>query len=208
MLPEPCPYSPEAVTRNENAAIAAIVELVPANAPEARFAADYVLCSEIARACLRDYRNGALHDKARAEAFKRADSMMRQARGHIASLLRLQGVRTRRDANPRTARTADHMQDHALHHLSIAFGRDIPAPAPPPLEPEVEPPQPERNEAPILTEGERYAAIYPKRARLIRENGGMPDLPFPHGFGPPPSSVIEELLTSQSPRILAVDTVE
>ena len=72
-----------------------------------------------------------------------------------------------------------------------------------------EQPEPEPNpDQPRLTDGELYAGMYPERAKLIRDNGGMPDLKFPHSFCPPSDEVIEELLTSQSPRILALDEVE
>lgn len=58
---------------------------------------------------------------------------------------------------------------------------------------------------PKLTDGELYAAIHPKRAKLIREYSGMPPESAGGTFGPPRRAVINELLRSQSPRILAVD---
>ena len=205
LLPAPDPPDPGAETRRDNAAIAECAALCPCNPTEARLAARYVICNERAMEELRRWKDPSLPDKDRAQAFAWGSSLMRQARGNLASLLSVQRERARREATPKATAQADYNEHCTIGQLTSALAalkRPGTSPAwqpPPPPEPDPAP------EQPTLTEGELYAAMYPERAKLIRDNGGMPDLPFPHGFGPPSKLVIDELLTSRSPRILALD---
>ncbi len=208
-LPDPDPYEPdnrdEAFARRDRAAVARVAGLVPANPAEGAVAADHVICSEIAKVSLRAFQDSALPDETRHRAFRWAESMFRQSRGQVATLLRMQAERRRREAVPKGAIHADYTERLVTDYMAAALGYPEihPEPEPPP-EPEPEPTPPPPAE-PVLTEAERYAVTHPRRARLIRQNGGMPDLAFPHSFGPPPASVIRGLLSETSPLILDLD---
>ena len=213
-LPAPDPADPDAETRRDNAAIAECAALGPCNPAEARLAARYVICNEQAMQELRRWRDPNLSDKDRTQAFTWSSSLMRQARGYIATLRGVQRDRLRRNATQEAAVQADYNEHCTIGFMTAALA-DMKQPGtaawqpPPPPQQEPEPPEPELDpDRPRLTDGELYAGMYPKRAKLIRDNGGMPDLKFPYSFGPPSDEVIDELLTSQSPRILALDEVE
>ena len=53
-----------------------------------------------------------------------------------------------------------------------------------------------------LTEAERYAVTYPRRAALIRAHGGVQD---DCGFGPPPPGLVRDIVTGSSPVLLEID---
>jgi hypothetical protein len=190
-----------ATMERDRAAIAMVASLVPAGSAEANAAAHHVILSDIAMGCLRDFQDPSLNDDDRHQAFKWADSLLRQSNAKLALLLRMQAERRKREATPKGAMQSDYVEGNVTHLMAAAIGCATPEPTPPP---EYEP-EPERSTPPpdpILTDGERYAANYPKRAKAIREYGGMP---AHETFGPPTRAVIKELLTSTSPRILAVD---
>lgn len=197
----PDPADPD-IARRDRAAVAQIVGLVPANPAEANQAAHYVILSDVAMACLRRFQDVSRPDKDRSDAFNWATSLLRQSNAKLALLLRMQGERRKREATPKGAMQADAIEANVAASFAIAMGCE----ADPPPQPEPEPgPAPEPAADPVLTEAERYAVTYPKRAKLIRENRGMPDLPFPYSFGPPPQSVIDALLSETSRHILALD---
>jgi hypothetical protein len=54
----------------------------------------------------------------------------------------------------------------------------------------------------LAAEAEYYAHNYPKRARLIRQHGGLPP---DCSFGPPDDELVQELITSPSPILRALD---
>lgn len=205
-LPKPGAPDDAALIERDRAAIAMIASLVPITSAEANAAAHHVILSDIAMGCLREFQDASLTLDDRHQAFKWADSMLRQSNAKMALLLRMQAERRKREATPKSAMQCDYAERHVTYLMASTLGCIDPMPPPDPepeltpgLDPEAEPPPPDE---PKLTEGEFYAAHYPKRAKAIREYGGMP----PHErFGPPTAKVIKELLTSTSPRILAVD---
>jgi hypothetical protein len=54
----------------------------------------------------------------------------------------------------------------------------------------------------LASEADYYARVYPKRARLIRQHGGLPP---DCSFGPPDDELVQELITSPSPLLRALD---
>ena len=131
-------------------------------------------------------------------------SMMRQARGAIGTLQRMQDRRRKLEANAAAAdRTA--WTEHCAAGLMVQELPDAPPvtlpeppPPPPPPEPELaEPPPPDP-----VAEAELYAAIYPDRAALIRRHGGVP---ADARFGPPERYVERELAHGRSPALPALD---
>ena len=222
-LPKPAEGGDEAMIERDRAAIAMIASLVPATSGEANAAAHHVILSDIAMGCLRDFQNRSLRIDDRMQAFKWSESLLRQSNAKMALLLRMQAERRKREATPKSAMLSDYVERNVTYLMSATLGcadatppPTAPQPEPDPertpgVDPGASPPSPEQPKSPAsaseprLTEGEYYAAVHPRRAKAIREYGGMP----PHErFGPPPRAVINELLRSTSPRILAVDEAE
>jgi hypothetical protein len=54
----------------------------------------------------------------------------------------------------------------------------------------------------LAAEADYYARVYPKRARLIRQHGGLPP---DCSFGPPDDELVQELITSPNPILCALD---
>ena len=99
-LPPPITDSPEDAIRRDNAMIAQIAALRPGNADEVILAAQCIAASAQALDCLRLarlHRNDVPHV---LKCTAQAASMMRQSRGALAHLHRLQAQRKRRQAEP------------------------------------------------------------------------------------------------------------
>ena len=54
----------------------------------------------------------------------------------------------------------------------------------------------------LTAEAERYAIVYPRRARSIRQHGGLPP---DCDFGPPDDELVHAIVTGTSPALLALD---
>ncbi|HME20862.1 MAG TPA: hypothetical protein VKI44_05795, partial [Acetobacteraceae bacterium] len=54
----------------------------------------------------------------------------------------------------------------------------------------------------LLAKAELYAAMYPRRAALIRREGRVPDN---CSFGPPDDDVVPVLVHGRTPALLALD---
>ena len=107
-LPPPLEETPEADARRDRGVLNQIKQLVPASAIEAEFAAKCIACGEFQMGCLREAREfGDAHPRKRDKAIAQAVSMGREARGHLASLLRVQATRTRREKTETSAYRAD-----------------------------------------------------------------------------------------------------
>ena len=120
-LPDPDPADPAAEARRDNAAIAECAGLGPCGPTEARLAARYVICNEQAMLELRRWRDPNLADKDRAQAFTWGSSLMRQARGYIATLIRVQRERARREATPKATAQADYNEHCTIGQLTSAL---------------------------------------------------------------------------------------
>ena len=86
-----------------------------------------------------------------------------------------------------------------------------PTPAPAAARPQAEPPSPASARSFVddgepsfdpAAEAERYAIIYPRRARLIRRLGGLPD---DCDFGPPEPELVQAIVAGTSPELRALD---
>ena len=205
-LPAPIPDTPEARAIRDNAAIARVASQLPANAEEADLASLGVLATAHAHECLRragEYNpETPLHQK----FSNRADSMMRQARGFRSLLLRVQAIRQKREANPAAREQAAWIEHSATGLMADALGRPRSVPIFEPTAPApAAQPQPERDpddKFAAMTEAEQYATLYPKRAAQIRVHRGLPPR---CSFGPPEQELIDAILASTSPVLLALD---
>ena len=175
-LPAPVTDTPEDLARRDNAAIAQVASLLPANADEANLAVQYVATSAQSMLCLRLARDYATADHAYFLKFSAlAVGMMRQARSARSLLLRVQAARQKREADNAAADKAAWTEHCAIGLMTDALGRAPPPataeppPPPPPMPMEETAPQPDP-----ATEADQYALIYPRRAALIRSLGGLP----------------------------------
>jgi hypothetical protein len=204
-LPPPVTDRPEDLARRDNAAIAQVASLLPANADEADLAAQYVATSAHAMLCLRLAREYATADHAFFLKYSaQAVGAMRQARGARSLLLRVQAARQKREADNAAADKAAWTEHCAIGLMAEALGRTQPPamvepPPPPPASPTEEPaPQPDPT-----AEADEYALIYPRRAALIRSLGG---LPASCDFGPPSPDLVHAIVTGTSPTLRALDS--
>ena len=201
LLPPPVTDAPEDEARRDNAAIAQVASLLPATAAEATLAAQFVAAHAHAADCLRLARrfesDGALFLKFTAQSA----SMMRQSQGAIRTLLHLQAVRQKREADSAATDRAAWTEHCATEYMAQALPGGRPTSRPP----SAPAPQPSQDEEPTIdpiAAAEEYAQIYPERAALIRRAGGVPDnVPF----GPPEDWLARALVTGRSPALLALD---
>ncbi len=208
-LPPPVTDTPEDLARRDNAAIAQVASLLPANADEANLAVQYVATSAQAMVCLRVAREYATADHAfflKCSAL--AVGVMRQARGARSLLLRVQAARQKREADNAATDKAAWTEHCAIGLMADALGRtSTPATAePPPPPPPMQTPMPMEAAAPQpdpAAEADQYALIYPRRAALIRSLGG---LPATCDFGPPSPELVHSIVTGTSPTLRALDS--
>jgi hypothetical protein len=204
-LPPPVTDTPEDRTHRDNAAIAQVAALLPANAAEAALAAQYVAANAQAMDSLRLARDPAMPLVQVLQCSAQSASMMRQSQGALRMLLRLHAARQKLEANAAaldraawTEHCAAGLMAHALTGAPLA-AVDLPPPPPPPA------PVPEPYAEPVpdpAAEAEEYALIYPRRAALIRQLGRLPDNP---SFGPPEDYLVRALVAGRTPALLALD---
>lgn len=190
-LPDPAIASPEARAAREDLAMAEIAALHPADAIEGELAVQVVAAGAWAKDCLRlarGYRSD-LAETVRCRA--QAMTMMRQMQTALGKLERRQATREKAEAE---------MHPAAMQRAGWWF-REATVPAGPTPPPEPEPAAPPQ-EFGALTEAEQYAVVYPERAARIRAAGG---LPAPLDFGPPEPTLIEALVSGNSPILQALD---
>jgi hypothetical protein len=127
-LPPPLTDSAEDLARRDNAFIAQIASMLPANAEEANIASQHVAAQAHAMACLRDARLPNQTTKVMLQCTAQAASMMRQANAACSLLLRVQSARHKREANNQLLDQAN-MLEHCTMSLMIdTLGRTPPAP--------------------------------------------------------------------------------
>jgi hypothetical protein len=199
----PVSDAPEDLARRDHAAIAQVASMLPANAGEANLAAQSVAASARAIDCMRmanEYRTTDHSFTLKFDA--RAATMMREARGARALLLRLQAVREKREADPAAADRAAWTEHCAIGLMAQALGGLEPAPVAEPPPPAPEPASEEEPQLDPVAEADQYATIYPLRAALIRATGGLPDK---LDFGPPSPDLVQAIVTGTSPALRALD---
>ncbi|HME27458.1 MAG TPA: hypothetical protein VKI44_40080 [Acetobacteraceae bacterium] len=199
-LPAPAVDTPDSRAARDEAAMAAVAALHPADAWEAKLAADLVSAEAYLMDCRRlasEYRNDiAVTLRCRAQA----NSAMRELRSLLRDYRRTQAERDK---------ALNEMHPAAMERSGWWF-RDASIPAPTASPEPVEPPQPTEptvvaSPAPdwsTLTEAEQFALIHPDRARGIRAAGG---LPAGFDYGPPEPHIVAEIVNGTSPILRALD---
>jgi hypothetical protein len=204
----PVTDAPEDLVHRDNAAIAMVASLLPANADETNLAAQYAAASAHAIECLRQAQEHRANLPIFLKCEAQADRMQRQARGFTALLLRVQAERRKRETDNVATDRAAWTEHCAIGLMADALGRTPlaamtePPPAPDPAahaDPKAEP------QADIATEADYYATVYPQRAALIRSLGG---LPAKLDFGPPSRELVHAIVTGASPALQALGTVD
>jgi hypothetical protein len=200
---------PEEVARRDNAAIAQVAAMLPANADEAFLAAQCVSARLYGMDCIRLARGFAETDQMWAhKCAAMGNSSLRESRQARSLLARLQAAREKREAD-RVATDRAAWSEHCTIGLMTGALADAPpaAPAEPPA-PATEPPpapkppadaEPKRD---LADEAELYAIMYPRRARLIRGLGGLPGK---LDFGPPDPELVPFIVNGTTPALLALD---
>jgi hypothetical protein len=159
-LPPPATDDPQDRIRRDNAAIAHLASMLPANADEAYLAAMHIVAVAKVLESERMSRQSGI-DRAHGEKCeKQVSVMMREARASRALLLRVQVARQKREANPKsldqanwTEHAAIGLMAHAMERPPRASVRSEPEPSPVPA---TSPPesirssrlQPDGNDAP------------------------------------------------------------
>jgi len=98
-LPHPITDSPEDLARRDRAAIAEVASLLPGTTAEATLAAQYVAANAQAMDALREVRAHAADPPIGMKCSAQSACMMRQARGAIGTLQRMQDRRRKVEAN-------------------------------------------------------------------------------------------------------------
>jgi hypothetical protein len=209
-LPPPVTNSPEDRIRRDNAAIAQIACLLPANADEANIAAQYVAANDQAMDCLRLAQEHRSDEQLFLRCTAQAASMMRQARGARSLLMRVQAQREKREADAGALDRANWTEHCAIGLMADALGHNAPAPIeePAPSPPAPMPAQAAKLHPDMIIEAEQFALIHPNLTALIRAAGGLPE-PVLAALGPaiaPPSpALLHAIVTGTSPSLRALD---
>jgi len=186
----PVSDTPEDLVRRDNAAIARVAALRPANADEADLAARYVAAGVHAMQCLRlalkYHGSGEFVVKCNAQAA----SMMRQERATRALLARVQAERQKREKDS----VANDRVTQAEHRV---IGQMTQAIAETPRIAKLE-----GATVDVAVEADRYALTHRKRAALIRTLGRLPDK---LDFGPMSPELVRAIVTGTSAVLRALD---
>ena len=185
-LPPPVIDTPEEIARRDNAAIAQVAAMLPANADEANLAAVCVGARTYGMDCLRQARALTRSDPMAARRCSaEAASMMRESRQARSLLLRLQTVREQREKDSAATDRAAWSEHCSIGLMTRALAEAPPEPEPP----EPEPPAP--------------AEQAPQRDRAGEaELGGLADNP---DFSPPDPDLIHAIVTGTAPELRALD---
>ncbi len=202
-LPLPVTDTPEDLIRRDNAAIAQVACLLPANADEVALAVQYVAANAQALDSLRLAHLHAADPNRALQCNAQAASMMRQARGARSLLLRVQAQREKREANQASLDRAAWIEHCAIGLMVNALGRTPPAPVaeppPPPPPPPPDEPAPQPDPA---AEADQSAIFYPRPAALIRSQDS---LPAGCDVGPPPPELVHAIVTGTTPTLRTLD---
>ena len=204
-LPLPDEDTPEAFARRDNAAIAVVASLLPANASEALIAAQFVSTDAQASECMRLALQNPASIEQGLKCRAQAANMVRQSHSARRLLMRVQAERRKLEADGGVSEKAAWIEHCAIGMMTQALpDAPVMAPMEPPA-PVHEAPQPEADTEPHidpLAAAEEYAMLYPARARLIRSLGRLPDR---LDFGPPEADLVRALVTGRTPALLALD---
>jgi hypothetical protein len=203
-LPPPVPDTPEARVHRDNAAIAQVASVLPANADDANLAALYVAAGAEALECLRRAREYPADSSSALKWTSQSGSMMRQARGYRSLLLRIQAERKQREADNAELDKAAWTEHCAIGLMTDALRRTPPVPmAEPPAPPAPTPAETAEPPPDLVVEADLYATFRPRQAALIRSHGGVPP---GCNFAPPRPELLHLIVTGSSPTLRALDS--
>jgi hypothetical protein len=120
-LPDPLTDSPEDLARRNDAAIAEVAALCPANLVEAKVAVLHVAASEHALRALREAVQPDISLLGAMKCRAQANSMMRQSQGALRLLLRMQAARQKTEANAEARDRAAWAEHCALNLMTEAL---------------------------------------------------------------------------------------
>ena len=190
----PVSDTPEDLVRRDNAVIAQIASLLPANADEANIVAHYVAAGAHALDCLRRSREYAATDPKRAmQCTAQAASMFRQARSARSQLMRVQAERRALEANSAALEQATGAERGAIGLMANALACAPPAAL---AEPSA------NSAAGIAVQADQYAVQHRKRAALIRSLGRLPDRVRCGALSP---DLVRAIVTGTSPLLRSLD---
>ena len=122
-LPPPVTASPEDRARRDNAAIAVVASLLPANGDEVELATQVVAANAQAMESLRLARKYPGDPNFVLKCSAQSASMMRQARAARSLLLRVQAERRKREADGVALGKAAWVEHCAIGLMALALGR-------------------------------------------------------------------------------------
>jgi hypothetical protein len=172
-LPRPPNSTPEDLARRDEAAIARILELSPANAVEADLAASYVVSLEHGKDCLRLAEQPGMSPQLAAKCRRQSDSMIREGQRALRLLLKMQASRRKRDADPKERERAAREERSVLALLTRALAEVTQASN------EQARPKPQAAERPRID----LATINPQKTTLIRDSKGRISIIMPEQAG-------------------------
>jgi hypothetical protein len=195
-LPPPVSDSAEDRIRRDNAIIGDVASLRPASTAEAILAAQCIAANFQSLDCLRLARLKPSDVQHVLQCTAQSASMMRQSRGALGQLLRLQAARLHHKPDTSAGEAA------ATEQTATRLIADAPAAAPPASTAEPPAPQPAPQPKPrILTRAEEYARADPSRAALIRSLGRLPKKFHDPTMSP---ALAREIVNSDSPILQAL----
>jgi hypothetical protein len=202
-LPLPVPDTAEARAAREEAAVAAVAALDPADAFEAQLAAQIVGADAQAKECFRlAVVPGTTPEAAHCHRAQAA-VMMRHMQSGLRMLERRQAAREKALAALQPA--AMERAGYWFHEITVSPAPAVSEPAAAEAPPDPAPPPPAEPVKPDfedMREAEQYAIIYPDRAARIRAAGGLPPR---CEFGPPAPDLVAALVSGVSPILRALD---
>jgi hypothetical protein len=196
-LPPPVSDSAKDRIRRDNAIIGDVASLRPASTAEAILAAQCIAANIQSLDCLRLARLKPSDVQHVLQCTAQSASMMRQSRGALGQLLRLQAARLQQEPDTSAGDAA------AMEQTAAPLIADTPLAAAPPARTAEQPaPQPVPQPKPrILTRAEEYALADPSRATLIRSLGRLPKKFHDPAMSP---ALAHEVVNSDSPILQAL----
>jgi hypothetical protein len=192
-LPPPHTDSPEARADRDETAMSAVASLRPNDPFEARLASQIIAANAHAMDCLR----AAVQPNQQPEDVRRnraqAATMMRHMHGGLRHLRHEQATRHK----------ADERQSATTQRTDTTIAKPPALPSPAQQQPHrAITPRPATPPADIIAEAERYVAIHPKRAALIRRRHGLPASLY---FTAPPPAIVQAIINGTTPNLRALD---
>jgi len=170
MLPELLTNSPEDIALRDQAAMAKVAALSPANIAEAEVAALHVAHAEHAEACYRDSKNPTISLMGVLKCHAQAASLSRQVDSSMRTLLRMQTARQKIEANPEARDRAAWTEHCTLNLMAEALSQ--PPASETIAEPPSPPPSPEPQPEPEARSPSPCGRIEPRSGSM--EEGAVP----------------------------------